>query len=247
MFSYAEYGEIVKAIQESGRGAGFSQALERERFIIMRHDVEFSVDRAYDLSRFEKSLGFTSTYFFQCTNNSYNLFSGKNRNLIEQMRRDGHTVGLHFNVGASEDAGEVTGRLATEIRAMSELLGFSVTVFSIHRPSAWALRENLGLPGILNAYGRPFFSYAENVTAETPLRVRYFSDARHQWNYGLVPDRETLQKYDRVQILTHPYSWTPEGYGNVENFRTLVAERTEELLNTIDGECQHFAQARPLL
>ena len=38
-----------------------------------------------------------------------------------------------------------------------------------------------------------------------------------------------------------------KGYDNLENFRTLIAERNEELLDTIDNECKHFATVRDLL
>ena len=40
---------------------------------------------------------------------------------------------------------------------------------------------------------------------------------------------ELYQNYDRVQILTHPYSWTKKGHDNLENFRTLLQERNAEL------------------
>ena len=47
MFSYKEYKEIIQIIKESGRMANFKQARGKDQFIIMRHDVEFSVDRAF--------------------------------------------------------------------------------------------------------------------------------------------------------------------------------------------------------
>lgn len=63
MFSYSDYKEIINIIKESGRGCNFRQAQARDKFIIMRHDVEFSVDRAFALSKLELSMDFTSTYF----------------------------------------------------------------------------------------------------------------------------------------------------------------------------------------
>lgn len=57
-------------------------------------------------------------------------------------------------------------------------------------------------PGILNAYQDDFFTFAENVTLDTPVQVKYMSDANHIWRYG-YPDRENITSYDKVQILTH--------------------------------------------
>ena len=246
MFSYSDYKEIINIITESGRGCYFRQAQERDKFIIMRHDVEFSVDRAFALSKLELSMDFTSTYFFQWTNNSYNILSKKNMDMIKYMHERGHVIGLHFALNGLTDMELVRKKILQEIHVLSEMLGFEITEFSIHRPSADVLRENIVFPGIINAYQDEFFTFSENVTDSTPLHVKYISDAKHRWNYG-TPDADTLFNNERVQILTHPYSWTKKGYDNLENFRTLIQERNEELMDTIDNECKHFARVRDLL
>lgn len=244
MFSYREYRKIVEIVKESGRSCNFSQALDRERFIIMRHDVEFSVERAFALSRLEDEMDFTSTYFFQLTNNSYNLLSRQNQAMLRQMKENGHVIGLHYATNGMTDMGQIREQIQKEIRVMSEMLEMEITAFSVHRPTKDILRENIKLPGVLNAYQDSFFTFAEQVTQDTPLEVRYFSDAQHRWNYGLVPDRETIEKYDKVQILTHPYSWTAAGHENEENFRTLIAEHRDTFVETIGQECNHFAAVR---
>lgn len=247
MFSFEDYQKIIRLVKESGRAANFREALTMDRFIIVRHDVEFSVDRAYEISLLESEMDFCSTFFFQWTNNSYNILSKRNMDKIKQMYHNGHKIGLHYAVCGLMEMGQIRAQIAKEMRVLSEMFEFEISEFSIHRPSGELLRENIHLPGVLNAYQDDFFTFAENVTADTPLKVRYFSDAQHRWNYGLVPDAETLEKYDKIQILTHPYSWTREGYDNLENFRYLVRERNTELLETIDSECRHFAAVRDLL
>ena len=246
MFSYEEYKKIISIIKSSGKEAKFKEAKGRDQFVIMRHDVEFSVDRAYALSRLELSMDFTSTYFFHWTNNSYNILSRKNMDMIKDMHERGHVIGLHFALNGLTDMGMVRKKIKQEINVLSEMLGFPITEFSIHRPSADVLKENIKFPGIINAYQDEFFTFAENVTENTPLSVKYISDAKHRWNYGL-PDEETILGHDKVQILTHPYSWTKKGHDNLENFRTLIAERNEELIDTIDNECKHFATVRDML
>lgn len=49
MFSYDDYRQIIRLIQETGNGMGYEEALDADRFVIMRHDVEYSVERAYAL------------------------------------------------------------------------------------------------------------------------------------------------------------------------------------------------------
>ena len=62
MFSYEDYKEIIRIIQSTGNQAGYEEALTADKFVIMRHDVEYSVDRAYALAKVESSMDFTSTF-----------------------------------------------------------------------------------------------------------------------------------------------------------------------------------------
>ncbi len=240
MFSYDTYKSIIELIQKSGRYATYEEASVRDDFIIMRHDVEFSVKRAFDLANLEKSMGFTSAYFFQWTNNSYNLLSKPNIEMIHKMNDDGHIIGLHYALNGLTDIKEIRKRIKLEIQALSSLLEFDIYAFSIHRPSMEVLRENLVIPGVVNAYDRKFFTFSEGVTETTKLDVKYLSDAMHQWKYG-YPDAKTIQNNKKIQILTHPYSWTKEGYDNQMNFQTLLEEKHNEMIGTINSECKHFA------
>lgn len=47
MFSYEDYRKIIEIIKSTGLQAGYKEAINRDKFILMRHDVEYSVERAY--------------------------------------------------------------------------------------------------------------------------------------------------------------------------------------------------------
>ena len=100
MFSYEDYKEIIRIIQSTGNQAGYEEALTADEFVIMRHDVEYSVDRAYALAKVESSMDFTSTFFFQWTNNSYNILSKKNMDMIvaNNLKIPGAGFGVDTNV-----------------------------------------------------------------------------------------------------------------------------------------------------
>ena len=243
MFSFEDYREILRLVKESGRYATYGEALEREEFIIMRHDVEYSVDRAYALSRVEDSMDFRSNYFFQWTNNSYNILSRKNRDLLTDMHERGHMIGLHFALNGMTDMELIRRRIRQEMDMLSDMLGFAVNTFSIHRPSPAVLAENIKLPGILNAYQDEFFSFDPKAGPDSALRVKYLSDANHIWRYG-YPDAETIAAHPRIQILAHPFAWTKKGYENEENYRTLIREKYAEMIDSIDGKCKDFSPYR---
>lgn len=241
MFSFEDYREILRIVKGIGLQASYKEALERDRFIIMRHDVEYSVERAYELAKVETSMDFVSTYFFQWTNNSYNILSRKNMDMVKDIHERGHQIGLHYALNGMTDMEQIKKQIVKEVRILSEMFGFAVDIFSIHRPSKDVLRENIKLPGILNAYQDDFFTFAENVTEETPVAVKYMSDANHIWRYG-YPDEKNILSHDKVQILTHPFAWTKKGYDNFENYKTLITEKTTEVLDSIDKECKDFCE-----
>ncbi len=243
MFSYEDYREIIRIIKESGRYCGYKAALERDSFVIMRHDVEYSVERAYELSKVEESMDFTSNFFFQWTNNSYNLLSKKNTDMIRDMHERGQNIGLHFALNGMTDIQQIRLQILKEMDILSDMFGFTVDTFSIHRPSKDVLRENIKLPEILNAYQDEFFTFAEEIDENTPVGVKYMSDANHIWRYG-YPDRDNILGHDKVQILVHPFGWTKKGYDNFENYKTLVHEKETELIDSIDRECKDFGEYR---
>ena len=135
MFSYEDYKEIIRIIQSTGNQAGYEEALTADKFVIMRHDVEYSVDRAYALAKVESSMDFTSTFFFQWTNNSYNILSRRNQDLIKDMHERGHVIGLHYALNGLTDMQEVRHQIKKEMDILSEMFGFPITQFSVHRPS----------------------------------------------------------------------------------------------------------------
>lgn len=243
MFSFNDYREIIRIIKDTGRVTDYKTALHADKFAIMRHDVEYSVERAYELARVESSMDFTSTYFFQWTNNSYNILSRKNKDLIKDIHERGHNVGLHFALNGMTDMEQIRSQILKEIRILNELFGFTIDTFSIHRPSKDVLRENIKLPGIINAYQDDFFTFGENVTEQSEVEVKYLSDANHIWRYG-YPDEKNILSYDKVQILTHPFAWCKEGYNNFDNYKALVNEKYVELIDSIDRECKDFGEYR---
>ncbi len=241
MFSFDDYKEIIRIIKSTDRYMDYHKALQSDKFILMRHDVEYSVERAYELAKVESSMDFTSTFFFQWTNNSYNVLSRKNKDLIKDMHERGHTIGLHFALNGMTDMEQIRKQIVKEIDILNSMFEFKIDTFSVHRPSKDVLRENIKLPGIINAYQDEFFTFAENVTENTPVSVKYLSDANHIWRYG-YPDEKNILENDKVQILTHPFAWCKKGYDNFDNYKSLIKEKYIELVNSVDNECKDFGE-----
>ncbi len=241
--SYSVYEKIIEDMKATGKAMSYAEAIGKDEFAIMRHDIEFSIERAYDLSLIESKHDFTSTYFVQITNNSYNAFSKRNVDMLKDMAARGHHIGLHYHCNGQLDPVLVRDGVRDQMRIISEMLGMDVNSYSFHRPVKEIYYYNISIPYTINAYSKEFFTYAENVSEDDELEVKYIADSKHRWNYGF-PDYETLMKYKKVQLLIHPFSWTKDGYDNLGNFMTLIDEKENELINTLNDEFQRFREVK---
>ena len=242
-FSYEEYGEIISSIQKYLPILDYSEIEKTtEKFCVIRHDVEFSIDRAYDLAVYEHSLGIETSYMFQIRNNCYNTFSDKNLSKIELIAGMGHKIGLHAHMNALKDIKYIDSYIKNDINILSALTGFVIDRFSFHRPKREYLELNLNIQGrlpfsstnIINTYDKRYFHLTEDLNN---LNITYLADSQHKWNYGHPLD---LKPVNKLQLLTHPYSWTEKGFDNDLNFETLIEEKNLELKHSISNECKNF-------
>lgn len=241
-FSFSEYKKIIKAIMFTEKYKDYKDIDETtEKFILLRHDVEFSVDRAHGLSLLEDSLGIITSYFFQLRSNAYNILSSKNRNLISDIYNRGHHIGIHVHIENSRDITNVLRIIKNDIQVMEGYLGFEIDRFSFHRPNELILKEDLHIEGLINTYNHKFFHFDPNIRTIDSLHIKYLSDSMHRWKYG-YPSYDLLNRENKIQILIHPYSWTKNGYNNLDNFKTLFQEKNNELRMTINNETKHFKE-----
>lgn len=233
-FSYAEYINILKTF--SGRFALFHEVSRDDAFVLMRHDVEFSVDRALKLARLEHEYRMKSTYYFQVRCNAYNIFSLVNLEKLRVIKELGHEIGLHAYVSNidSPSRSNLENELLKQKKLWENGLDLECRTFSIHRPPSWCLRiREDNLCGMTNSYGPTYFEFSPN-----PKRIKYVADSRHRWDYG-NPLSSVMQ--DRLQILTHPDEWTETGSQKLEPFfAQLELEHQEEFSQTLKNETNHY-------
>lgn len=68
-----------------------------EKFIILRHDIDFSLDYAHRIATYESRFGFYSSYYVYLHSNTYNALSPKNMAIIKKIAGLGHEIGLHYD------------------------------------------------------------------------------------------------------------------------------------------------------
>lgn len=244
--TYSVYRDILRNIISTEKLRDYTDVQPGCDFIVLRHDIEFSMERALNMAEIEFEMGVRATYFVQIRSNAYNAFSLKNVAMLRQMRDLGHHIGLHYHIGLSMVPDVIAEEIRQQCGLLEAMLGFPVDRYSMHRPQKETHYYATAIPGLINAYGPDFFTFAEELDEHSVLHVKYISDAKHRWNYG-TPDAETLRNAPRLQLLVHPDFWsedTPEMRGN---FSGLIRDHALTFTETIDSECHHFSEFREML
>ena len=228
MFSYNEYKNIINLIGQHLPFVDFADVDKNtDKFCILRHDIEYSIDRALDMARFESDeLGVTSTYCVQLRSNIYNAISNKNIDVMTEIKSLGHKIALHINPPLM-DLSAVREYISNDIKTLERHYEFEIDRFSFHIPKKEYLKPYIKIENKINCYDKLFFHYFDE-NKPNRLRVLYLADSNHQWKYGHPLDFD-FSKIKKLQLLTHPYSWTRNGFENFKNISNLIKERTHEL------------------
>lgn len=203
-FTLAHYREILRAIKASHATLSFAEAvplgrdlLSLDRFVLMRHDVEVSLEAAVVVAEADHQAGIRSTFFVQL-GADYNLFDADSVTLVRRLLDLGHDLGLHYDLAQLERG---AGEPAVVARRMIELIetfwSTKVWAASPHLPMRQGRR--LAIPGVVDAYDPLYFS-----------DIKYLSDSTQRWREGVVT--ALLERYRHIQLLTHEYHWSEEGH-----------------------------------
>ena len=238
-FSHDEYILNLKYLKENFNILDYGEVNDQtENFCIIRHDIEYSLDRAVELAKIENNLGISASYFFQLRNNCYNAISDVNVAKIKKINNLGHKIGLHVYLGDryTNEKERLKQYVSDDIQILEKVLGFPVDRYSYHRPSKDVLKLQLNIPGKINAYDEKYFTIFGSNKKE---KVVYLADSNHRWKYGSIADLR-YKNVQRLQVLFHPFSWTKKGYGNYDNFNHLLKEKYDQLKHDIKNEISTF-------
>ena len=194
-FTYKAYEELLMFLKRSRYEiCNYENYKRSNRCVILRHDVDFSLEAALRFAEIEHKHNVQSTYFILLSTGFYNPFHKKAYDIITEIRKMGHDIGLHFDEArySISNEYEFAWYVEKEASILSEGLNISINVVSMHRPSRWVLDNNLKFNNLINSYSKEFFS-----------NFKYLSDSRMNWREDVY---QVIQSntYDRLHILTHP-------------------------------------------
>jgi hypothetical protein len=94
-FSLAHYRELLEAARAGGYRFSLFAEPPLRGDLLLRHDVDLSLDAALRMAELEAEAGATATYFLMTESVFYNLASKEGVAALDRLRALGHRVGLH--------------------------------------------------------------------------------------------------------------------------------------------------------
>ena len=153
-FTYTSYKNLIQLLVQNGYPVkSYHDFEDAKRCVILRHDIDNSMEQALCLGRVEETASVSSTYFALLSSDFYNVASRRSRQILRELQNMGHEIGLHFDETVYEGITVETmpEYIQQEVAILSDMLGIPVTTVSMHRPSKATLEADLKIPGMINS------------------------------------------------------------------------------------------------
>ena len=227
-FTYDAYSNMIIKLKDKGYSfSGYEESYKFSKCVILRHDIDYSIDKAVELANLEYKLGIKSTYFVLLSSPFYNIISNPIAERLRKISALGHDIGLHFDeMNYDKDYyaknGGVKNVVLNEIRLMEQILKMEIKSVSMHRPSKETLEANYSFGKIVNSYGHEFFK-----------SYKYISDSRKRWRENIDEIIE-LNKFDKLHILTHAFWYNYVNETIEETISKFIADAIEDRYNMLN-------------
>ncbi|HYH05517.1 MAG TPA: hypothetical protein VEK11_00520 [Thermoanaerobaculia bacterium] len=232
-FTHAGYLRLLRSIQDLGYKVGpLRDFPESGPAVILRHDIDFSVQKALEMAKLDVEGGTRATFFVLLTAPYYNPLTPENIRALQEMAAMGHELGLHYDCSYFEGLSEaqMQERVRVSIQLLELYVGAPFTSIAQHKPSTSKIRPRLA--EYRDAYSAAFFE-----------DIAYLSDSRMRFG---APDVDAFfRTHPRSQLLIHPLWWNETVMTREEIFANLVREATAGVAAEADadlGGIQAFLQ-----
>ncbi|MGO3146349.1 MAG: GCN5 family acetyltransferase [Leucobacter sp.] len=205
-FSLRSYAETLRSYTAHGYAVtSFAHYLSdpQAKHLILRHDIDNSIEQAARVARVDAASGCSSTFFLRVHARGYNLLSLPSLEIIREMEDLGHEVQLHLEGGLCEVIGSNNEDWAERQRAVFEAAcGRELGGFSLHEPARMGGIEFADWVREKWSGSVQYHAYEDRFMMPT---MKYLSDSSGRWREGHFG--EWIDRVPQLQVLTHPFWW----------------------------------------
>ena len=244
-FTSEHYRQLCQLAIKNYSTASYLKVPWGQRFVLWRHDMDYSLNRGLSLAKIEHEYGIKATYFLNLHSEFYNLAEASQHAIIKQIISLGHDIGLHFDASFFGDISEseLNHAIAREAGYLKSLFNIQPVAFSFHNPVAHTLNfESDTYGGLLNCYSTRF-----------KTEVPYTSDSNGYWRYRRLHDVLRDATDPCLQVLTHPGWWQEKPMSPRQRIYRSALGRTLDIMRTYDealmrhGRLNHMGASKSLL
>ncbi len=226
IFTHASYQTLLSRLLDAGyTSASFEESdqllAKGDPFVLLRHDIDFSLTSALEMAHIEAEMGLFSTWFVLVRTEHYNPFSADGSRAIEEILGMGHRLGLHFDCAAYPNAtmAEMNAGCNREACMLEDWFAVDVPIVSIHRPAPWVVGSDHALTAPRWHTYMPRFSN----------HIHYLADSRGTWRYGEPLDSPAFHAGRPLHLLVHPIWWRATETTPSQTLTGFVEQRSREI------------------
>jgi hypothetical protein len=205
-YSLRSYAETLSAYREAGYAVtSFEKYLAEpaSKHMILRHDIDNSIEQALRVARVDAEQSCSSTFFLRVHARGYNLLSLPSLRIVREIESLGHEVQLHLEGGLSDWLGGDNLDWAERQKTVFEAAtGRPLGGFSSHEP---ARMGGVEFANTLLERWRETVTYHAYEDRFMMPNMKYLSDSSGRWREGHFG--MWVGKEDLMQVLTHPFWW----------------------------------------
>ena len=226
-FTIKKYKELISALKDAGYEfvtyAEYCEGLRTDKYIVIRHDVDRSVERARRLAEVELEVGVKASYYFR------DKFISENSDDIRYIESLGHEVGYHYEdlVMEKGDVDKAYARFMRNIEKMRQVA--DVRTITMHgaptsrfdskdmwRVYDYKKLELIGEPQIDVDWNEMFYLTDtgrswNGVSRRDKVAERVLAWKAKGWVYKTTDDVVKAVRNDsfpkRMMMTTHPQRW----------------------------------------
>jgi hypothetical protein len=232
-FSHRAYCELLEYIKGLGdRIVPFRDIPPSGRYVILRHDIDFSVAKAEEMAALDRQAGVQSTFFVLLTTPYYNPLDEENLQILRRIIGMGHEIGLHYDCSGFDALtfDEQYRRIQSLAACLEHHLNIQVKVIAQHKPAAATMHPEY--PGYMDPYCHPSFR-----------DIAYISDSRMLFRVKDV--YAFFREKPRCQAVLHPIWWHKQPKTRAQIFEEIKTQLAQQFSRMIDEDHRIILDSLP--
>lgn len=236
-FSARGYQALITGFKDRGyRVVGYEAIQPLQQHIVLRHDIDMSIEAAVRTAYIEADLDVSAYYFVLLRSELYNPYSESNRNSLRNILALGHKIGLHLDASMyTSDWSGLEAAAKEECAILESIIQEKVDLISFHRPHQNLLGNAQSLAGRMHTYQPRFFQ-----------EIGYCSDSRGGWHHGHPFDHDAVKGKKAIQLLTHPIWWDGEAVPATDRLSKFVDIAAMQFKNSLAVNCETYREIHSL-